>query len=707
MSSDPRQFVLLAIALLVPVVLYVLRRPRWIVGWVGITLFVQIFDTAIVTNLPAPRIVGILVLPVAVLTVREWARLTPARILLANFAYMIVLGVLFTLVWPWPELPEPRGFPQTVQGRAIIYTLRTLADLSLTVFLFRALREAGGFERLRNGMLHGTVITSVFGIVHGVTGFDFYLVITALRRYLDGRPRGLAYEPRGLGLACIFGLVVILSKKRRTPLDWLFAAIIATALVMSGSISAYAAGLAAFVVLLILGPWRTRAALVGAIALIVAASMLVALTAPAAAQKSVTAVAERVGGRGTPQANAPKSGLESLALRLDVFDASTAMFFLAHPLYALTGCGPSLVTFPASQHIPKGVYSTFWPKGFSTPPSHGVLLELANTGVLGLIAWALQVLLLAFVLREERLRVFLAGAAIYAVQAGISPYWAALLAIGWASYGARLACVSCGGVARSRGVVPQATSFAGQPYAAAKPRLFACSECHLQFKWPRPSSAERDALYASAPHGQWSADVERGDLPAVREALRELPPNAAVLDVGCFDGAFLATLPYEKHGVEINADAARIARERGVVVHERIPERRFDAAIAIDVIEHVDDPRAFLRELANVAGLIVVSTGNSDAWTSQVMGSRSWYVANPEHIAFISPEWCRGVGLPIVSITHVAHEVRPFAFRARQFVANVAYQLAPWLMRRMRGGAGDPPSWIAARDHFVVVFRSS
>lgn len=713
MSTDPRQFVLLAIALLVPVALHLLRRPRALLAWVGITLFVQIFDTAIITNLPAPRIVGLLYLPVALLTIREWARLAPARVWLVNFLYMVLLGVLFALVWPWPDLPAYTRFPLTVQGRALIYTLRTLADLGLTVFLFRALTEsAGAFETLRAAMVHGTVLTAAAGIVQAATGFDPYLAITALRPYLDGRPRGFSYEPRGLGLACVFGLVFILARPRRTRLDWAFAAILSAALVLAGSTTAFAAAIVALLVLLILGPWPNRAAVAGVALLILAAAGAITITTPKAAERSVTSVADRVSGRGTPEANVPKNRLETIALRLDAFDASVALFLIDQPLYALTGSGPSLATFPASSYIPKGVYSAIWPKGFYTPPSHGGLLELANTGVVGVIAWLLQAALIVFAIHKARLgewmRVFLAGAAIYLVQAGISPYWAMLLGIGWAASVARRPCVSCGGTALSRGPVPHATQFAGQPIDSADATLYACSDCDLQFKWPHPADADRHALYTNAPRDHWSADVPRGDLPAVRDALsRALPANATVLDVGCFDGAFLATLPFEKFGVEINPAAARAAAERGITVFERIPDRRFDAAIAIDVIEHVDDPRAFLLELAKVADVIVIATGNSHAWTSRLMGARSWYVANPEHLSFINPEWCRGVGLPIVSIANVAHELRPFAFRAKQALANFLYLLAPGLVRRLRGGAGDPPSWIAARDHFVVVFRGS
>jgi SAM-dependent methyltransferase len=92
-------------------------------------------------------------------------------------------------------------------------------------------------------------------------------------------------------------------------------------------------------------------------------------------------------------------------------------------------------------------------------------------------------------------------------------------------------------------------------------------------------------------------------------------PGAKVLDVGCQNGATLVAIARagaEPWGVELDAKATRAAELRirchGVAAHIRaesachmsFDDRQFDGVIASNVIEHVADPAALLRECARV-----------------------------------------------------------------------------------------------------------
>src|SRR5688572_8197565 len=102
MNADSRQLLLLGVAVVVPVLAYVFKRPKLALGRLGFTLFVQVFDTTVITNLPAGRIIGLLYLPAAVVALRNFARLAPIRIWLINFAYLVLLGIVFGFLLPWP-----------------------------------------------------------------------------------------------------------------------------------------------------------------------------------------------------------------------------------------------------------------------------------------------------------------------------------------------------------------------------------------------------------------------------------------------------------------------------------------------------------------------------------------------------------------------------------------------------------------------------
>jgi SAM-dependent methyltransferase len=90
-----------------------------------------------------------------------------------------------------------------------------------------------------------------------------------------------------------------------------------------------------------------------------------------------------------------------------------------------------------------------------------------------------------------------------------------------------------------------------------------------------------------------------------------------VLEVGCGDGALLAELADRRFaaklaGVEISAEAAAIARSRGLEVETfdgtRLPaeDDSYDLGILSHVLEHVPDPAALLSETARVCRAVIV-----------------------------------------------------------------------------------------------------
>lgn len=102
----------------------------------------------------------------------------------------------------------------------------------------------------------------------------------------------------------------------------------------------------------------------------------------------------------------------------------------------------------------------------------------------------------------------------------------------------------------------------------------------------------------------------RGRWAVVAAALERVGVRAAgaILDAGCGTGhgaSLLAPLG-PVAGADVNAAAVRIARERGVDAHcaplAQLPfaASRFELVACLDVLEHIDDDAAALRELHRV-----------------------------------------------------------------------------------------------------------
>jgi SAM-dependent methyltransferase len=222
-----------------------------------------------------------------------------------------------------------------------------------------------------------------------------------------------------------------------------------------------------------------------------------------------------------------------------------------------------------------------------------------------------------------------------------------------------VACRCCGSTNTQRvGRGARGRKFAG---ARLKPErdggwFYRCGRCDLLMRHPLLSQAQYLALYAPSAGDHWTSGALRPDQQRVCDHIQQRwPEGGSVLDVGCASGDLLAALGtrFAKYGIEPSADACARAQALGVrvlcatvedlnaVVGDGVP--MFDVITAVDVIEHVPNPLAFLQALAphlKRGGRILVSTGNSRAVAWRVCGPAYYYAHYFEHVSFISERWC-------------------------------------------------------------------
>jgi 2-polyprenyl-3-methyl-5-hydroxy-6-metoxy-1,4-benzoquinol methylase len=192
-----------------------------------------------------------------------------------------------------------------------------------------------------------------------------------------------------------------------------------------------------------------------------------------------------------------------------------------------------------------------------------------------------------------------------------------------------------------------------EPYGVAR-----CTECGFHYLYPRlTESAIREAYQQSSYYEGGTcgyADTSYTDQEtALRATFERLLNNLSkhgltggdLLEVGCGYGYLLdeAARYFERRtGTDFSAEAAAIARSTGAEVFvggiEQVPcASRFDCVVAIQVIEHVYNPREFLEQLATHAkpgGHIVLATPDIGGVLRKAMGRRWPSFKVPEHVLY-------------------------------------------------------------------------
>jgi SAM-dependent methyltransferase len=134
--------------------------------------------------------------------------------------------------------------------------------------------------------------------------------------------------------------------------------------------------------------------------------------------------------------------------------------------------------------------------------------------------------------------------------------------------------------------------------------------------------SHQDTYRHNEAYAEFLANWDEGFYAKYADALKPREKGGKILDIGCGVGQVVRRLQaagYDAHGVEVSA--ANLAKARQFTDrcqiydgrHLPFPDPIFSAAGALNVLEHVEKPEAFIAEMVRVVvpgGRIVLSSPN-------------------------------------------------------------------------------------------------
>jgi hypothetical protein len=121
-----------------------------------------------VVNVAGTSIVGLLLLPYSVRILTAARGHGASQWAFAHLAYLMLLGLVFGLAFPWPDT-FGRPFNLQSEGRTILYLLRETASLSIAVFIGQHVAKTNRPDRVLWAVLATAAATSLAALAEYVS----------------------------------------------------------------------------------------------------------------------------------------------------------------------------------------------------------------------------------------------------------------------------------------------------------------------------------------------------------------------------------------------------------------------------------------------------------------------------------------------------------------------------------------------------------
>ena len=193
--------------------------------------------------------------------------------------------------------------------------------------------------------------------------------------------------------------------------------------------------------------------------------------------------------------------------------------------------------------------------------------------------------------------------------------------------------------------------------------IYKCSKCNLVYNGIKLKNRNSKVLNAKFSEGKkdivnfkrWER-LQNNKLSKIEKFLKKTPKkdHLKVLEVGCGLGALLSAAKkrgWQEYGIEPFVKSYKLAKKKKLNVVNKLlkdtkyPPNYFDLIIALEVIEHFDNPLEEFKQMKRVLneeGVIVVQTVNVDSIKFKIKKSKSRYIYY-DHLCYYSPKTMKNI----------------------------------------------------------------
>ncbi|MBF0388053.1 MAG: methyltransferase domain-containing protein [Candidatus Omnitrophica bacterium] len=181
-------------------------------------------------------------------------------------------------------------------------------------------------------------------------------------------------------------------------------------------------------------------------------------------------------------------------------------------------------------------------------------------------------------------------------------------------------------------------------------RVVTCRRCGLSFLNPHTEDCSVKDGYVNMADDKYVREAagRRKAARLVLRRLRKYKSGGRLLDIGCATGFLMdeaAKLGWEVQGVELSQWGVDYARHQlglknvfqGSLSDANFPRAYFDAVIMTDVIEHLPDPKAVLRDVRLILkpdGVFCCTTPDIDSTVSKLLKAKWWGIKRLHYYYF-------------------------------------------------------------------------